>query len=194
MHSGHVSIHARPCGTGARRGYTGQVWCQTVSIHARPCGTGAHDCISRYVATGWFQSTPALVGRALVVRRAGHLHVRRFNPRPPLWDGRSCSFFRRSSSTLVSIHARPCGTGARPLNVGSRDVTLVSIHARPCGTGARKRTSVELSCRCNLCFNPRPPLWDGRSAKAEELNGANQCFNPRPPLWDGRSQIYSYQP
>ena len=59
-----------------------------------------------------FQSTPALVGRALAVRPDLELLWDCFNPRPPLWDGRSRQRKRPGRCAVVSIHARPCGTGA----------------------------------------------------------------------------------
>ena len=109
-----------------------------VSIHARPCGTGARARVRAPADAVLFQSTPALVGRALEVQTVRVIKFRfiLFQSTPAL-VGRALPLLRRYD------HRHP-----------------VSIHARPCGTGARSATAGREDTRC---FNPRPPLWDGRS-------------------------------
>ena len=120
-----------------------------------------------------FQSTPAHEGRAITCEGA------------------------MLADALVSIHARPRGTGDRrlhrwrvrrvvfqstPAHEGRAIKTTaweccigigVSIHARPRGTGDRP------GCRrqphFHRCFNPRPPTRDGRLMTS--------CKTSKPPLF-----------
>ena len=108
-----VSIHARPCGTGAL--ITRLAVLQTLlCFNPRPpLWDGRSLTIDSFLCRNLFQSTPALVGRALGCYLATRPGIYGFNPRPPLWDGRSGIANQHLIDTQVSIHARPCGTGAR---------------------------------------------------------------------------------
>ena len=84
-----------------------------------------------------FQSTPALVGRALPRWATAGGDIYGFNPRPPLWDGRS----------TISLQS---GLASR-------------FQSTPALVG-RALLQFLQAFQLNISFNPRPPLWDGRSS------------------------------
>ena len=69
-----------------------------------------------------FQSSPVRMGRALRVRILILLACSGFNPRPSAWDGRSYRNQPVAGGLVVSILARPHGTGARQVFADDEEV------------------------------------------------------------------------
>ncbi len=127
--------------------------------HPRVCGE--HPVNSSSVQVMYGSSSPVRMGRALLHHVEHPFPLVCFNPRPSAWDGRSQALTRRCTRFLVSILARPHGTGAlkalvlpapknamfqsSPVRMGralknnenNQNHKQVSILARPHGTGAR---------------------------------------------------------
>jgi hypothetical protein len=135
---------------------------QRVSIHARPCGRAMPHRVSASAATQLIQSVC-------------------FNPRPTLRPGDAIKRAPRLMSSLFQstpdLAAGRCGM---PNALVERS-SIVSIHARPCGRAMRMPPA---SAPLIPVFQSTPDLAAGRCG-TDTLRSGSASFNPRPTLRPG---------
>jgi hypothetical protein len=183
------SSPARGGGCNARR-TAADALRRPVSILTRPWGRVQRwTPASIHGSARWFQSSPARGGGCNGGVQRDALHLRCFNPHPPVGAGATstCNYTAvatRSKSTRFNPHP-PVGAGATKCSDISVDYRSQFQSSPDAERAQRAGRSVS-----GLGFNPHPPVGAGATSQVQASAPITaRRFNPHPPVGAGATRL-----